>query len=69
MNNRFRYMEMCLTFVNEKQVYVQVMICDISMRKYAIIWFVIVFGYGVYVFYDAYMLQMISLFVYGFLSF
>ncbi|KHG29479.1 hypothetical protein F383_11596 [Gossypium arboreum] len=32
-------------------------------------WFVTVFGYGVYVFYDAYMLKMISLFVYGLLSF
>ncbi|KHF98357.1 hypothetical protein F383_37549 [Gossypium arboreum] len=45
------------------------MICDISMRKYAIKWFVIVFGYEVYIFYDVYMLKMISLFVYGLLSF
>ncbi|KHG09314.1 hypothetical protein F383_11561 [Gossypium arboreum] len=45
------------------------MICDISMRKYAIVWFVIIFGYEVYVFYYAYMLKMINLFVYGLLSF
>ena len=54
------------------------MICDISMRNYAIcamiweyvkgiwtMWFVIVFGYGVCVFYDAYMFKIIILFVYG----
>ncbi|KHG13591.1 hypothetical protein F383_19731 [Gossypium arboreum] len=45
------------------------MICDISTRKYAIKRFVIVFDYGIYVFYDAYMLKMIILFVYGLLSF
>ncbi|KHF97520.1 hypothetical protein F383_35237 [Gossypium arboreum] len=32
-------------------------------------WFVIVFGYRVCVFYDAYMIKIISLFVYGLLSF
>ncbi|KHG06446.1 hypothetical protein F383_31900 [Gossypium arboreum] len=36
---------------------------------YVHMWFMIVFGYGVFVFYDAYMLKMISLFVYGLLSF
>ncbi|KHG08662.1 hypothetical protein F383_32068 [Gossypium arboreum] len=36
---------------------------------YIYMWFVIVFDYGVYVFYDACMLKMISLFVYGLLSF
>ncbi|KHG22270.1 hypothetical protein F383_26711 [Gossypium arboreum] len=35
---------------------------------YVHMWFVTVFGYGIYVFYDAYMLKMISLFVYDLLS-
>ena len=32
-------------------------------------WFAIVFGYGVCVFYDAYMLKMLILFVYDLVSF
>ncbi|KHG20940.1 hypothetical protein F383_26531 [Gossypium arboreum] len=36
---------------------------------YVYMWFVIVFGYEIYVFYDVYVLKMISLFIYGLLSF
>ncbi|KHG19283.1 hypothetical protein F383_25101 [Gossypium arboreum] len=36
---------------------------------YVYMWFVIVFVYGVYVFYDAYMLKMIILLLFGLLSF